>query len=687
MFLAPAFLAGLLAIAVPVWLHRVARANPTRHPFASLMLLESTETQRTAKRTLRYLLLLAVRIALLVALIFAFAGPLVSPRAVPAINPDARLHAIVLDASLSMHYGERWKRAVEQVEAIAARAKSSDRLMLVAGNGRNIQVVYDTANAANPGSLRAALEELEPGLGRLDYGLMMMTADGWLGTRHLPVQLHLITDLQQSANPLRFADLEPPADVELQLHDVGSDDSANTYIKTATLLASDAGTLSVEVQARSAQAESREVVLAIDGKQIERRKVELQPSLRSTPAQGEGSPPVQPATQGAPVSREILAFSGLELTSGAHRIELTLDPQDALPQDDHYYAVVEHANPRVLLVSRTTDSDDSAYVAAAVGSLTSPSLKVEPHTARVVEERALAAYSTIVVTDATALSSNGAVRVAEYVASGGTLLMTLGHGAASHVEGLLKGLRVRDVRADVTRVGRVDSSHPTLRNADGWQEVRFFRHLLVEPGDGDKVLIELLDGSPFLIERAVGAGRMLVLTSPLDREWNDFATHPLFVRFIGDAARYLSGAGVSAASSQVGAIVPTGLTAASGGQIFDPQGKRVLELNETASAERLTPQQTGFYEVRHGNGARWIAVNVDSRESDLSPMPLQSVERWRGLRSQRTAAASTAVESAPSEPATPFSLGYWLLVVAAALLLVEILLANHYLAVRREVPR
>jgi hypothetical protein len=62
MFLAPAFLLGLLAIGVPIWLHRVARANPTQHPFASLMFVEASETQRTAKRTLRYWLLLSLRI-------------------------------------------------------------------------------------------------------------------------------------------------------------------------------------------------------------------------------------------------------------------------------------------------------------------------------------------------------------------------------------------------------------------------------------------------------------------------------------------------------------------------------------------------------------------------------------------------------------------------------------------------
>ena len=33
-----------------------------------------------------------------------------------------------------------------------------------------------------------------------------------------------------------------------------------------------------------------------------------------------------------------------------------------------------------------------------------------------------------------------------------------------------------------------------------------------------------------LIERTIGAGHMLVLTAPIEREWNDLAIHPLFVQ-------------------------------------------------------------------------------------------------------------------------------------------------------------
>jgi hypothetical protein len=117
----------------------------------------------------------------------------------------------------------------------------------------------------------------------------------------------------------------------------------------------------------------------------------------------------------------------------------------------------------------------------------------------------------------------------------------------------------------------------------------------------------------------------------------------------------------------------------------------VFELAETAAVDRLIPEQTGFYEVRSGAGVRWIAVNIDARESDLSRLPPQSVRRWEALRSagsaQRAPTAQAAAAPAPEKTSdTSRSLGYWLLLLAAVFVLLEFLLGNHYLAVRREVP-
>src|SRR5262245_25315284 len=111
MFLAPLFLAGLLAIGVPILLHRIARQERIRLPFASVMLLEASEVRDTSRRSIRYWLLLALRILFLIFLALAFAGPLMKRSA--ATTKQAELHAIVLDGSLSMQLGDRWTRAQE----------------------------------------------------------------------------------------------------------------------------------------------------------------------------------------------------------------------------------------------------------------------------------------------------------------------------------------------------------------------------------------------------------------------------------------------------------------------------------------------------------------------------------------------------------------------------------------------
>jgi hypothetical protein len=133
-------------------------------------------------------------------------------------------------------------------------------------------------------------------------------------------------------------------------------------------------------------------------------------------------------------------------------------------------------------------------------------------------------------------------------------------------------------------------------------------------------------------------------------------------------------------------VVLTGLTAAGGGQIFDPQGERVLGLAQREAADRLIPDQTGFYEIRGNEGMRWVAVNVDARESDLTPLPASFVQRWRAMQVRKSAAANVAA-AAPTADAKPRSLGPAVLWLAAAFLLVELLLANRYLAIRRETPK
>ena len=448
MFVAPAFLAGLLAIALPLWLHRVARANPARYPFASLMLLETSETQRTAKRTLRYWLLLALRILFIIALVLAFAGPLVPPRAVPMVNPDARLHVIVVDTSLSMQYGDRRQRSLDEAERIIDAAKPGDQFLLVDASGRRIQVVKNAVPASERDSLRVALEDIRAGKERLDYGLLMSTAAGWLGTARLPVELHLISDMQQSAGPLRFADLEPPPGAKLVFHDVGEPLAANTYVERIDR--PEAQMLAVEVRSSATEILKRQAILLIDGSEVARRSFQIGPAqVQVTQRTGEGSPLPDLLSQATPddvsLARASVQLPLPPLTPNAHRIEVRLEPHDALEQDDRHFAVLQHANPRVLVLSRSREADDAVYAAAAIDSLTVPRLQTEQRSTQEIEGRGLANYAALIVADFGALSSTANAHITDYVRAGGAALVMLGPGAAQRTTGLLADVPIRDV--------------------------------------------------------------------------------------------------------------------------------------------------------------------------------------------------------------------------------------------------
>lgn len=760
-FLAPIFLAGLLAVGLPLWLHRFARDTRTKQPFASLMLLEQSQIQQSREHTLKYWLLLALRLLLILLIVLAFAQPVLPWRTPPLEAQDRRLHVIVMDTSLSMQQGDHWQKAVEKAQALIGAMKPADQGLLVSADSR-VRVVAGPVNGSDTSELRSALASLKPTFARLDYGMLMTSAPSWLGNERLKTELHVVTDLQRSATPLQFADLEPPAGVELILEDVGPAPTTNQYVKSLGPSEKDANVFEVRVAGTPPTGAPRTAVLSIDGKEKGRKPLTplqgvvavnapvMQPdpnagsaagvatvvpaggdatrarsagaagepcageagpagSARSGDADGRGTArssgsagssascePDVPATSAAPTAEPISTalFADLNLGAGAHRATVTLEPADVLPQDDQFYSVIEHREPRALIIGANASGDDVSYFAAAVGALTNPRLAVERTGSDAISQRALADYSALVVSDVGVLSGASVTSIQHYLEGGGTVLMTLGPRAARLEKIPLSGhVRAgRNLKSQgggwTGRVASVEQSHPALRDAQGWRSVRFFRYVAVEPQADDAALIRFEDGGPLLIERRVGSGRLLVLTSPLDREWNDLAIHPLFVRFIGEAARYLTSA-AAAPNALVGSILPLGVNASDGAQVFDPRGRRATPLGATSEKPRILADQIGFYEVRGGGRSDWVAVNADPRESELSRLSVDSVSQWTGMQKEAPppgAAPEIAVADASSgaKPALK-SIWPWLLLIAVTLAFIEPLVANSYLYVRRGV--
>src|SRR6478735_7967003 len=102
-FLAPVFLVGLAAIAIPVLVHLIQRERKRVVEFPSLMFLRRIPYQSVRRRRIHHWFLLALRAAAIMLLVAAFARPFL-PQGALAVEPSvgAREVVVLLDQSASM---------------------------------------------------------------------------------------------------------------------------------------------------------------------------------------------------------------------------------------------------------------------------------------------------------------------------------------------------------------------------------------------------------------------------------------------------------------------------------------------------------------------------------------------------------------------------------------------------------
>src|ERR687889_1117803 len=106
-FLNPFFLLGLAALAAPVLVHLVRRTRARRVEFPALFFVRQVPQRTIRRRTLRDLLLLALRCLALLLIVFAFTRPFFNgAEAGAAAAAGTGSTIILLDASLSMRHGE-----------------------------------------------------------------------------------------------------------------------------------------------------------------------------------------------------------------------------------------------------------------------------------------------------------------------------------------------------------------------------------------------------------------------------------------------------------------------------------------------------------------------------------------------------------------------------------------------------
>ena len=130
----PIFLLGLLGIAMPWWLHRLETQTTEREKFSTTRFLEASRKRIHVQKKLKFLLLMALRMAFLALLAFAFARPVLFDEPELAVTEDTTHHIIVVDTSFSMNSGNHMALARQQAADILADMGNDDIASLFAAS-------------------------------------------------------------------------------------------------------------------------------------------------------------------------------------------------------------------------------------------------------------------------------------------------------------------------------------------------------------------------------------------------------------------------------------------------------------------------------------------------------------------------------------------------------------------------
>jgi len=644
-FLAPAFLLGLAAIALPLWLHRLETESADRRPFSSAMLLERAEQRVHVRRRLRYFALLALRILLLALIAIAFAKPFLATPAEPAAIAASGSHLVVVDTSASMQRGS----AADSSRSLANQALDdvpAGALVQVFAAASGLVPV--TEPLIDRGTHRDAIRALEPVPARLDFGAAMARLDRVASTLPAPVTVHLVSDFQRSAMPARFADLAVPRVARLVTHRVEPAPAGNVGI---TALRENPDGVEVDLAGRG----PAEVELSLNGSVVGRR----------TRAAG------GPAT---------IRFDAVGGDSGDNRLVARLAGTDDYAWDDRRYRVVERLEPEPVPVI-TSDEQGLPFVylstALAAGQATGFEARALP--ANDFDPRVLSRYRFAIVDDIGIIEAALEPALVAWVEAGGRLLAFAGQRAGGVDRLPVTAHRVAPAatRARATpllSVGRYDASHPVLRETEGWNAVQFTSVLPVEARTGDDVVAVLEDDAPLIVESALGGGRVLLVTGGLDNRGNDLPVRPVFVGFVLATARFMSGTSGLAKSYTTGESLAAG---AAVGQVLDPAGNEMLSLGAASDARRIALNDPGFYEVYTPDTDYLVAANVDRREADFEVVDAGVLADWTALYG--AAAGSDSAGIAAVLPRQAIDLWPLALLLLVASVIGESLVANSLL--------
>jgi hypothetical protein len=671
-FLTPLFWLGAALIAVPVILHLVRRERSERTPFASLMFFRRIQVPDLRRRQLKHLLLLLLRCLGVLLLVAAFAQPVVFQSWADRINPaQSRSVLVLVDRSFSVSQQPGWQGALQAAESRLQSLQGSDEGMLVQfGESAHVLTGWEQDTTV----LRQALHSrVTPSFEGTSYSeALRVAAEQFREAKHDTREVLLITDLQRSGMDFPSG-WKLPNGISLELEQVAPV-SSNLFIEEVTLQRevfekTYPHPITVRVGTSPAQAMTGRANLSIGDKQIDSQEFQIG-------ASGIGS----------------VVFKGFELPEGIARGEIRVEPSDDLPQDNVFNFVIEHQNPRtLLLVADRSRPDSSFYLGAALqAGENQPFVLQTTHTLNMarLDPRLI---PVVIVNDFP--QPGDAAGLETYLEKGGGVIVILGSGVRSDIYNqawgsilpaeLLERKFMRSQNKIFTSITDAQWEHPLLAVFAGVHRpslvgTQFYSYWHLLPRGDASVLARFDEGDPALVERRHEKGRLLLFASSLDPVWTDFPLRNSYLPFLHQAVQYVSHTQIKPSAFRVSQLLPVEESAAAGSwNLLNPSGRRILALGEEVP-EYLRLETPGHYEIRSNKDSNWIAVNCLPQESNLETVQEEEFlaacvpGEWQVTGSQASANEGPVSHQTRRQPI------WWLFLILAAVVFgAESLVANR----------
>jgi len=702
-FVTPLLLAGTALVALPIVLHLIMRRKPRQFEFPALRLVRSRHETNQRRLRLRHLLLLLLRAAAIALLAIALARPSLKWSAVSQESPVAA--ALIFDNSVRMEYRHENQTRLEAAGRLG--------LWLLKQLPRESQIAVLDAKAApavfqvDRGAARQRIERLssvthaEPLPHVIDRALELLEKSD-LTVR----EVYLFTDLARIAWP---SDLAPRlqeraarlSGVRFYVIDVGvakPTDFALGELSLSGQVLSNRSPLHLQtVLERLGPGGQRIVDLYLLDAQGKPRKRDQQ----TREIESDGSAAVEFLVGSLPV--------------GTHQGYARIVGQDALAADDTRYFTVE-VKPawEILVVAPKPAEQRALFLTEALA----PSAfrrsgqarfdcKIVPLEA--LSRQSLENFAAVCLADPRPLEPDLWQKLADYVADGHGLAIFLGREATpleafneGPAQELLPGKLLRQARRPGGELALVprDLEHPVLlafRDVSGtvpWGAFPVYRYWELGPlASGAKTIISYTDGRPALVERPLGKGRVVTMTTPVSDRPDESAWNLLpvgqswpFVILVNQTMLYLVGSSEQRLNYYAGQTVVVSLDEEARRQSYvltTPEEVK-FTLSADPKQDALVISSTGAvgnYRVQAGGATgvdRGFSVNLAPSQTDLTRMTEEELQSMFGPIPFSVARDRTQIDRDVSQGRVGRELFPLLIILLVLVLAAEQVVANRF---------